>query len=83
MWWWLTAAISSDMSIAKPDFDPGEEVTFDIPDYGSGRGHIAAYYLHSDGTKLYAVAPNNPRLKENYSYVCVIATAKQLISTPF
>ncbi len=66
-----------------PCFDPGEEVYFDIPDYGQGRGHVAAFYRHSDGTNLYAVYPKNPRITDRYKYVCVIVEEDKLISCPF
>jgi len=69
------------MTAAK--FDPGEEITFDVLDYGSGRGHVAGFYTHKDGTRLYAVYPKNPRNRPDYQYVCIICREDQLISTPF
>lgn len=67
----------------EASFEPGEEVSFDIPDYGAGRGNVAAYYTHTDGTKLYAVYPKTPKITKRYAYVCVIIEEKHLISTPF
>jgi hypothetical protein len=46
-----------------PIFAAGEEVHFDIAGYGSGRGHVTAFYIHTDGTKFYSVYPKNPRTK--------------------
>jgi hypothetical protein len=66
-----------------PCFAPGEEVFFDIPDYGQGRGHVAGAATHPDGTNLYAVYPKNPRITTKYPYVCVIVAEKDLISCPF
>ena len=65
----------------KPILDPGEEVQFDIADYGSGRGHIAGFYTHSDGTRLYVVLPNNPKISKRY--VSIIVSEKDLVSAPF
>jgi hypothetical protein len=64
-------------------FNPGDEVTFDIPNYGCGKGNIAGYFVHNDGTKLYAIYPKNPRINSNYNYVCVITEEKNLVPTPF
>ena len=67
----------------KPTFDPGEEVYFDIPNYGTGRGNVVAFHLTKDGISLYAVYPKTPRVSESSPYVCFIAEEKQLISAPF
>lgn len=67
----------------NPKFDPGEEVTFDVPNYGSGRGHIAGFYVHTDGTRLYVVFPKNQRNRPDYKYVSIIVEENKLISTPF
>ena len=77
-----TAKYSNEMP-TKPILDPGEEVIFDVPNYGSGRGHVAAFYTHSDGTILYAVLPNNPRISKSYGYVSIIVPEKDLVSAPF
>lgn len=69
--------------LSEPSFDPGEEVSFDISDYGAGRGNVAAFYIHSDGTRLYAVYPKTPKITKKYGYVCFIIEEKYLISTPF
>ena len=67
----------------KPILEPGEEVLFDVADYGSGRGNVAAYYTHPDGTRLYAVLPNNPKISKKYGYVSIICAEKDLVSAPF
>lgn len=64
-------------------FDPGEEVSFDVPNYGSGRGHVAGYYTLSDGSSLVVVFPKNPRVTKDYGYVCIVVPEKELKSTPF
>ena len=68
---------------SPPKFDPGEEVYFEIEDYGAGRGNVAAFYIHNDGSRLYAVYPKNPRLSDRYNYVCIIIREEELMSTPF
>jgi hypothetical protein len=67
----------------NPVFDPGEEVYFDIPNFGTGRGHVTAFYRHKDGTALYSVYPKTPRISDAHPYLCLIAEEKQLISAPF
>ena len=79
----LQGAESLSEVLMNPKFDPGEEVTFDVPDYGSGRGHISAFYVHPSGDHLYAVYPKNPRVTKKYGYVCIIVKEENLISTPF
>jgi hypothetical protein len=64
-------------------FDPGEEVAFDVTNYGSGRGHVAGYYTLPDGTNLVAVYPKSPKISKNDGYICLIVPEKDLISTPF
>lgn len=66
-----------------PKFDLGEEVSFDIPDYGRGRGHVSAFYCHKDGTKLYTVLPKNPKITKKYPYLCIMVLESELTSTPF
>ena len=66
-----------------PSFDPGEEVYFDIENYGTGRGHVTGFYTHVDGTKLYAVYPKTQRPGSSYNYVCLIVPEKGLVSAPF
>ena len=68
---------------SPPVFLAGEQVWFDIPDYGSGMGRVAGFYTHTDGTNFYAVAPNNPRVTEKYRYICIILPEDELISAPF
>lgn len=65
------------------NFEPGEEVFFDIPNYGAGKGNIAAFYIHTDGTKLYAIYPKTQHNSSNYKYVCLIVPETELVSTPF
>lgn len=68
----------------KAILDPFDEVTFDVEGFGSGRGQIAGMYVHTDGTRLYAVYPKHPRPKDHpYQYVCIIIPEDKLISTPF
>ncbi len=66
-----------------PVFLAGEQVYFSIPDYGQGMGRVSGFYTHSDGTNLYAVYPNNPRITDSYNYVCIVVPEDQLISAPF
>ena len=67
----------------RPVFDAGEEVFFDIPDYGKGRGNVVAFFTHKDGTNLYAVYPKNERISKRYPYVCIIVPESDLVSAPF
>ena len=67
----------------NPVFDPGEEVYFDVANYGRGRGNVAGFYRHTDGTKLYAVYPKTERSGTSYQYLCLIVPEADLISAPF
>ena len=75
--------MQSKESENPPKFDPGEEVYFDLANYGTGKGLVAAFYVHSDGSRLYAVLPNTPRISQKYGYISIIVGEDKLISAPF
>ena len=48
-----------------------------------GLGEDTGFYTHTDGTRLYSVLPNNPRITKSYRYVSIIVPEKDLVSAPF
>jgi hypothetical protein len=63
------------------DFDQGEYIQFDDPNFGQGKGVIVGYHKCDDGKEYYVIYPKIPRT--GHPYMCFLTTKNYLISTPF
>lgn len=65
------------------DFDQGERIQFNDPNFGQGKGVVVGYHKCKDGEEWYVIYPKIPKTRSDYPYMCFLTTKKCLISTPF